>query len=102
MLKDLMIGNGAAILVQQALRKRLEKFKKLLSEKEEIKEIPKVQRYISRPKIEELFIGEKTTDKQKRNKQIYKANIQYGYSQKEIADYLGVHYTTVSKALKEV
>ena len=80
----------------------IEKFKKLLSEKEEIKEIPKVQRYISRPKIEELFIGEKTTDKQKRNKQIYKANIQYGYSQKEIADYLGVHYTTVSKALKEV
>ena len=80
----------------------IEKFKKLLSEKEEIKEIPKVQRYISRPKIEELFTGEKTTDKQKRNKQIYKANIQYGYSQKEIADYLGVHYTTVSKALKEV
>lgn len=80
----------------------IEKFKNLLSEKEEIKEIPKVQRYISRPKIEELFTKEKTTDKQKRNKQIYKANIQYGYSLKEIADYLGVHYTTVSKALKEV
>jgi len=80
----------------------IEKFKNLLSEKEEIKEIPKVQRYISRPKIEELFTKEKTTDKQKRNKQIYKANIQYGYSLKEIADYLGVHYTTISKALKEV
>ncbi|MGQ9570888.1 MAG: hypothetical protein ACUVUQ_08625 [Thermodesulfovibrionales bacterium] len=26
--------------------------------------------------------------------------MKYGYTLKEIADYLGVHYTTVSKAIK--
>ncbi len=78
----------------------IERFKDILSEKEEIKEIPKVQRFLSRPKMEAIFTKEKTATKQKRDNQIYKAIMHHGYSLKEIADYLGVHYTTVSKALK--
>ncbi|HIP83277.1 MAG TPA: addiction module toxin RelE, partial [Desulfocapsa sulfexigens] len=35
-----------------------------------------------------------------RNKQIESAHMQYGYTLKEIADQLKIHYTTVSKVLK--
>jgi REP element-mobilizing transposase RayT len=77
----------------------IEKFKDLLAQKEEIKEIPRKQRYASRPAISDIF-KEKILDKQTRDRQIYKAHIKHGYSLKEIADYLGVHYTTVSKVIK--
>ena len=33
-------------------------------------------------------------------KKIYAAHIEYGYTIKEIADYLGIHYSTVSKVIK--
>lgn len=79
----------------------IEEFRDLLSEKKEIKEIPKIQRYLSRPRIEEILKKERIKDKRARNRQIHKAIMQYGYSIKEIADYLTVHYTTVSKALKK-
>ncbi|MCA1766381.1 MAG: helix-turn-helix domain-containing protein [Desulfobulbaceae bacterium] len=36
--------------------------------------------------------------KQQRNQRMAEAHIAYGYTLKEIADCLGVHYTTVSKA----
>ena len=36
----------------------------------------------------------------KEKKEIYIAHIKYGYTFKEIADFLGIHYSTVSKALK--
>ena len=32
---------------------------------------------------------------------IYVAHVRYGYTLREIGDFLGVHYSTVSKALKE-
>ncbi len=80
----------------------IEKFRDLLSGKEKIGEIPKVQRYISRPKIEEIIKKERIKDRRVRNRQIHKAIIQYGYSLKEVADYLNMHYTTISKALKDV
>ena len=66
---------------------------------EEIKEIPKSQRYVSRPKLAEI-LSKRTVDKKKRNKYLHTAHIKYGYKLKEIADYLGIHYTTVSKAIK--
>src|SRR3990170_1784280 len=48
-----------------------EKFKDLLAQKEEIKEIPRMQRYATRPTIVDVFKG-KILDKQTRNKQMYK------------------------------
>ncbi len=77
----------------------MEKFKDLLAQKGEIKEIPRVQRYATRPTITNIFKG-KILGKQTRDKQMYKAHIKHGYTLKEIADYLGVHYTTVNKAIK--
>lgn len=78
------------------------KFKDLLRDKEAIKEIPRQQRYAVRPNLKEVFKKQGSGGKKGRNYEIYDAHIKYGYSLKEIADYLGIHYTTVSKAIKEM
>jgi len=39
------------------------------------------------------------TDKPKRNIAIAAASLKYGYTLKEIADLLSIHYTTVSKVV---
>lgn len=77
------------------------KLKGLLKGKGKIKEIPRNQRYLGRPKLEEVFDGN-NLDRGKRNEKMYTAHVKYGYKFKEIAEYLRIHYTTVSKALKEV
>jgi putative transposase len=61
-------------------------------------EIPRLQRYASRPSLPDLsgsviLIGEE------RNKFIRSAHRDYGYTLKEIGDYLGIHYSTVSKVV---
>ena len=76
------------------------KIKGLLEEKEEIAEFPRVERFAARAPLVDIFAG--TTDKGQRNAQAYAAHMDYGYTLKEIGDYLGIHYSTVSKALKNV
>lgn len=78
----------------------IKRFKGLLSDKKEIKEIPRRQRYVGRPELSKLFI--KAQNRNKTKEAIYHAHIKYGYTLKEIADYLKVHYTTISKIIKEV
>jgi len=36
-----------------------------------------------------------------RREKVYAAHIEYGYTLKQIADYSGIHYSTVSKAIKK-
>ena len=76
------------------------KFKGLLADKTELKEIPRCQRYIGRPELKRIFqnIRERNSWKEA----IYEAHVRFGYTLKEIADYLTIHYTTVSKIVKEV
>ena len=62
---------------------------------EEVAEIPRSQRYLSRPKLKKLFDGKLT--KTKRDAVIVEAVHRYGYSQREVADVLGLHYATVSR-----
>ncbi len=76
----------------------IEKYKDLLSDKEQVKEIPRPQRYVSRPHLSKLFAKEERATR--RNKRMHSAHMKYGYTLKEIADHLGIHYTTVSKAIK--
>jgi len=65
---------------------------------EKIKEIPKVQRYLNRPSLSAIF--ENTNgEKRKRNRGIAEAVKRWGYSEKEIADYLRLHYSTVSRLI---
>jgi putative transposase len=76
-------------------------FKELLADKEEIREIPRRQRYATRPGLARLFGPETIRNKKTRNRHIRIAHLKHGYTLKEIADALKIHYTTVSKAVKE-
>ena len=79
----------------------IEKHKKLITEKEEIKEIPKAQRYATRPSLDEIF-KKAEQDKASIDRAIYNAYTAYGYRLKEIGDHLDVHYSTVSRAIKRM
>lgn len=70
--------------------------------KEKVSEIPRKERFVARPDLEQLFNGVNPKDKVERNKLIHKASIRHGYSHKEIADFLGIHYTTISKAISGI
>jgi hypothetical protein len=67
---------------------------------EEIKEIPRGQRYLGRPRLEDLFSGKVVGDRKKRNERVGKAVGEWGYSQREVADYLRLHYSTLSRIMK--
>jgi len=53
---------------------------------------------MTRPPLNEIF---KYKDKKAKVQAIYKARLHYGYTLKDIAEYIGVHYTTVSRAVKK-
>ena len=59
------------------------------------------QRYINRPSLDRLFKRDALRNKQKRDKKIAEATERYGYSQKEVADYLGMHYSTISRLIRK-
>jgi len=73
--------------------------KPLMRGKEKLKEITREQRYVARPPLKEIF---KLKDKKSKDQVMYKAHLQYGYTLKDIAEYIGVHYTTVSRAIKKI
>jgi len=67
----------------------------------DIREIPKRQRYADRPTLERIFTTDIVGKKKKRDKNIVDAVERYGYSQREIAEHLGMHYTTISRIVNE-
>jgi len=67
---------------------------------EEVIEIPKGQRYVTRPSLEEIFINVEG-EKQKRDTGIADAVTKWGYSEREVANHLGLHYSTVSRLINE-
>ncbi|MFH7321513.1 transposase [Desulfurivibrio sp. D14AmB] len=79
---------GSATFVEQA--------GKMLGDAQLADEIPRLQRYAGRPSLVELFAG--CGGKAERNALIRQAHLAHGYTLKEIAVYLGLHYNTVSKA----
>jgi len=66
----------------------------------DIPEIPKSQRYANRPTLEKIFSQGILDDKRKRDRRIADAVEKYGYTQRSIADHLGVHATYVSRILR--
>ena len=62
---------------------------------EEIGEIPRSQRYLARPKLKALFEGK--LSKARRDALIVRAVQRYRYSQREVADFVDLHYATVSR-----
>jgi len=80
----------------------IERVREFLGGKEQMPEIPRLQRHAGRPTLEGLFHGGDLIVKTERNKAIFDAHVRYGYTLKDIADYLNIHYTTVSKVMQAV
>ena len=79
----------------------IEECMRLLDASADLEEIPHLQRYAERPALVELLHQEKRQDRAQRNRAISRAHVTYGYTLKEIADHLRVHYTTVSKIINK-
>ena len=71
-----------------------------LKEYRDVAEIPKGQRYVRRPGLDELFAVEMLQDREGRDRKIAKAVEEYGYTQREVADHLGIHFTSVSRIMR--
>ena len=54
---------------------------------------------MTRPLLNEIF---KYKDKKSKDQAMCEAHLQYGYALKDIAEYIGVHYTAVSIAIKKI
>jgi len=54
---------------------------------------------MTRPPPNEVF---KYKDKKAKEKAMYEAHLQYSYTLKDIAKYIYIHYTTVSRAIKKI
>ena len=77
-----------------------ERLRPHLEERLADKEIPKSQRLAVRPSLKEPF-SKAGKDKKARNALIYQAVNDYGYTLKEVGEFLGLHHSTVSKAFRK-
>jgi DNA-directed RNA polymerase specialized sigma subunit len=68
--------------------------------RKQIPEIAKSQRFINRPPLKEILRPEVLGDKRKRDKSIGEAVLEHGYTQREVADYLRIHFSSVSRILR--
>jgi len=68
--------------------------------RESIPDIPKSQRFINRPALESIFSKDALRDKCVRDKRIGEAVEKYGYTQKDVANHLGLHFASVSRIMR--
>ena len=77
----------------------VDRFVDHLKKHKDIPEIPRSQRYAERPSLE-ILLNEKTVrNKMKRNKAISEAVGKHGYRQREVADHLGLYFTSISRIM---
>ena len=79
----------------------IEECKRILDVSTDLQEVPRLQRYAERPMLSQLLSEKIRRDKARRNRAISDAHVTYGYTLKEIADHVGVHYTTVSRVIHD-
>ena len=65
-----------------------------------LKEVPRAQRYAARPSLAEIFGEKKAKSGKQKDEIMYRAYVEHGYRMVEIAEYLGVHYATISRAIR--
>jgi DNA-directed RNA polymerase specialized sigma24 family protein len=63
-------------------------------------EVPSRERNVPQVALSEVFAG--ITDRQLRDRRIWEARVCHGYRLIEIAAYLGIHYSTVSKIVAQM
>jgi REP element-mobilizing transposase RayT len=73
------------------------RMRKHLGDRQKMKELPRAQRYPGRPPLARFLVDIQGKNRKERNRRLAEAHITYGYTLREIADLLGVHYSTVSK-----
>jgi len=76
------------------------KIQSLIRKDETIKEIPRLQRNVGRPPLNEILERTRGTGNEQKPR-IHEAYVKYGYTMKEIAQILGVHYATVSRIIRK-
>ena len=72
-----------------------------LGDKSYLREIPRSQRFASRPTLEELLPPCEKITKRERNAVLKKVHLEHGYSFAEIAAHVGLHYATVSRRVRQ-
>lgn len=68
-----------------------------LQDKQRLKEIPRRQRFATRPTLHQLFGARSRLDRARRNETICRAHREHGYSLSEIGHAVGLHYSTISR-----
>lgn len=72
-----------------------------LKKHKDVPEIPRSQRYSTRPSLAVLMPRSIRSDHRKLMKKMNEAVERYGYHQSELARHLAVHYSTISRWLRE-
>lgn len=78
----------------------IEQLKPYLDGKQSLRELPKRQRLVARPPLAALLAGLNPKDRAQRDQTIRVAHLEHGYTLAEIAAGLGLHYSTISKAIQ--
>ena len=79
----------------------MDKLADRLKKHKDIPEIPRSQRYATRPALAVLLPDEIVQDQKKLKRKLAQAVEQHGYRQSELARHIEVHYSTVSRWLRE-
>jgi len=79
----------------------VEKLVDYVKGRKDLQEIPRSQRFLNRPSLETIFSMDVVETKRGRNRAMVIAVEEHGYSGREVADHLGLHYSTVSRCLSE-
>ena len=69
-----------------------------MTEKQQIRETQKGQGFVGRPSSEKLF-SQRSPGNVSRDRLIAEAVTAHGYSQMEVASFLRLHYSTISRTL---
>ncbi len=77
------------------------KMRPLLREAEAIRDVPRQQRLVAQPSLATLF-AKAGRDKAVRNRGIYRAIHEHGYTLSEVARYLDLHYSTISRVASRI
>jgi REP element-mobilizing transposase RayT len=82
-------------------REFIEKISPALKEKSNLVEVSRQERFAFRRSLEDLMGESAQESKAERNRAIALAHLEYGYTLSEIGRQLGLHYSTISKALEK-
>jgi putative transposase len=77
----------------------MERIQGLIREKEQALEMPREQRHVSHKGLDEIFLCDARRGAS-RDESIYRAYVDHGYTMREIAEYLDLHYVSVSRAIR--